>query len=234
MKVSDLFSLLSYGEFSNIALGLEGAGGIEEASKPKVVIAANEALRRIYSRFVLSEKDVVIEMVSHITNYHLLKKFAESGFDPEQVRYPYIKDLGREPFEEDAIKILAVYDSLGCQMSLNDSGRLSSLFTPQPTVLQVPRPIQGVSLSVNYQAAHPQLALDDEEQEIVLPPSLHGALTAYVAYKVFSSMGTEGSGAKAQEHQSMYEAICHEVADMDLVNASISTTNTRFEQRGWV
>jgi len=233
MNVAELFRVLSVGEFSNLSIGLEGAGGIEESRKPKIIVAANEALLRLHSRFVLIEKDVMIEMEDHITNYHLLRKFTESNYDPEQVRYPYIKDLGREPFEEDVIKILAVYNSFGELMPLNDDGKGNSLFTPQPMVLQVPRPCGGAALSVLYQARHPKLTDDDEDQEIILPETLHGALTAFIAYKVFSQMGTQDSMVKAQEHQQMYEAVCKEVEGMDLVSSSISTTTTRFEQRGW-
>jgi hypothetical protein len=113
MNVDQLFQNLSYGELSNLSMGVEGEGAIEEKHQPKIILHANEGLLRLYTRFLLLEKDVLIEQVEHITNYHLLKRFAESNWNPEEEPYAYIKDLGREPFEEDVIKILSVLTVMG-------------------------------------------------------------------------------------------------------------------------
>lgn len=234
MNISDLYKTLSYGELSNLSMGMDASGAIAKDAKPRIIHYANEGLTRLYGRFVLKEKDIIIELVDHITNYHLLRKYAESYFDPEEVRYPYIKDLFNEPFTEDVIKILAVYNSEGRKLPLNDNNRADSVFTPTGKILQVPRPVRGVSLSVLYQAKHDELLLDNEDQEIELPEVLQGALVAFIAYKVFSHMNTDVSSAKSQEHLGIYNSICDEVEQNDLVNSSISTTNSRFEQLGWV
>lgn len=234
MNVEQLFQNLSYGELSNLSMGLEGDGGIEERHQPKIILHANEGLLRLYSRFVLCEKDVLIEMVEHITNYHLVKRFAESNWDPEQEPYPYIKDLGLEPFEEDVIRILSVYDSHGNRLPLNDNERADSLFTPQAKVLQVPRPKDRVSLSVLYQAKHPQLSHETPDQEVALPDVLHGALTAFIASKIYGNMNTAEAIAKGQEHFLHYENICNDAVENDLVSTSISATNSRFHKRGWI
>jgi len=234
MNISDLYKTLSYGELSNLSIGMEGSGKITDDAKPRIIHYANEGLTRLYGRFILKEKDVMIELVDHITNYHLLRKYAESYFDPEEVRYPYIKDLFNEPFTEDVIKILAVYNSRGHKLPLNDNNRADSVFTPTGKILQVPRPVRGTALSVLYQAKHDELLHDREDQEIALPDVLQGALVAFIAYKVFSHMNTDVSNVKSQEHLSIYSTICDEVEQHDLVNTSISTTNSRFEKLGWV
>lgn len=234
MTLLDLFRHLSYGELSNLALANDGNGTIREAEQPKIALYANEALLRLYSKFILREKDVLIEMVEHITNYHLLVRFSQQGYDPEGEAFPYILDMNKEPFEEDVIKILAVFDSFGDQLPLNDNERCNSVFTPQANVLQVPRPCAGQSLGVLYQARHQVLSADDLEGEIFLPDILQGALTAYIAYKVFSHMNTQESTAKAQEHYANYESICVDAKENDLVSTSISTTNARFNKYGWV
>ncbi|AHI60147.1 virion structural protein [Erwinia phage Ea9-2] len=234
MKISELYKTLSYGELSNLSIGMDGAGSILEDAKPRILHYANEGLTRLYGRFILKEKDVMIELVDHITNYHLLRMYAESYFDPEEVRYPYIKDLFNEPFTEDVIKILSVYNGVGQKLPLNDNERMDSLFTPTGKILQVPNPKTGVSLSVLYQAKHPELLPNDEDQDIHLPQVLEGALVAFIAYKVFSHMNTDVSTAKAQEHMSVYASVCDEVEQHDLVNSSISTTNSCFRKRGWV
>lgn len=230
--IESLYRDLSYGEFSNLALSNDGGGTIQEAAQPKIIVAANEGLLRLHSQFVLKERDVIIEQVLGITNYHLLRRFAESTL-PKVEDHTYIKDMGLEPFEEDVIKILAVYDSCGVELPLNDLELCSSLFCPQANVLQVPKPDHGKPLSIMYQARHVRLDEKDLLQPIELPDVLWGALTAFVAYKVFSQMNTVESTNKAQEHYSNYTAICQEAIDRDLVSTSGSTTNTRFDKRGW-
>lgn len=234
MNVANLFEALSYGELKNLSMSSEGGGSIREEDQHTVILYANEALTRLYSRFVLKEKDVLIELVDHITNYHLIRQYAESCYDEEIVPFPYIKDLGREPFTEDVIKILSVINSNGEELPLNDAEHPRSLFTPQANVLQVPRPIDRQSLGVLYQARHPILSREDLEQPIEVPAVLQGALTSYIAHKVYGGMNTQEAVAISQGHYANYEAVCAEIVDKDLVNTSVSQTNSRFQKRGWI
>ena len=233
MNVKQLYEDLSYGEFSNLSISDEGSGTIIEAQRPKVIVAANEALLRLYGRYILKERDVLIEQMVGITNYHLNSRFAVMT-QPQVEKKLYIKDMALEPFEDDVIKILAVYNSAGIELPLNDPEQCRSLFTPQANVLQVPIVEPGVSLSVLYQARHIPLDWQELEQPIEIPVILYGAMRAYTAYKVFSQMNTADSNAKAQEHFANYDAICQDAVDNDLLGTSISTTNTRFNKRGWI
>lgn len=233
LTVADLFRSLSYGELSNLSLGMDGVGTIAEASQPQIMQHINDGLLKLYSDFVLSEKDVLIEMVGGITHYHLDPRFSESAWDMAHAPYPYIKD-GLNPFTGDVLKILSVHDSLGCALPLNDAECPGSLFTPQANVLQVPLVQPGVSLSVVYQAKHAPLSHEDHTGVIHLPEVLHGALKAYVAWMVYSFMNTAESTAKAMEHRARYEELTFGVVSNDLASTSISTTNTRFGKRGWI
>jgi len=234
MNIEELFKKLSYGELSNLSLSGEGSGEIIEARQPKLVFYANESLIRLYTRFILKEQDVLIGLVNHITFYHLIDKYAESNWPDSGVDFPYIKDLNREPFANDVLKILAVYASNGREIPLNDNEHPASVFTPQANMLQVPRPQTGFSLSLLYQAKHKALSHEDLTQEIILPDVLHGALRAHIAYQVYSHMNTAEASAKAQEHYNMYESICLDAIDKDMVNTSVSTTSTKFHNRGWI
>lgn len=234
MKLETVFKKLSFGALANLSFSEEQSGVIDEQRRPMVVHYINEALTKIYSRFPLLQKDVLVEMYQHITFYHLKKKFAESQWNPDEVRYPYIKDLVDEPFLEDVIKIMGVWDSLGYQLPLNDAEHTQSVFTPQPNVLQVPLPRAGIALSVLYQALHPQITEDDLEQDIEMPVVLEGAFFSYIGHLAYSAMNTEVSLQKSQEQLALYEAACQDAVDNDLVSTSISTTNTRFIKRGWV
>lgn len=219
-------------------MGLEGNGIIRLQDRQKIIGYLNEALIRLHSRFILKESEVLIKMFPHITNYHLLTKYAQSFEEPEAEGYAYIMDLMGEPFVEDVIKILEVWNTNSFKYPLNDPEDRWSLYTPQANLLQVPYPIGDATLSVVYQAAHPIIIVGDPDNEITgsfeIPDVLYGALRAYIAYKVFSHMNTQESTAKGQEHLVTYERICAEVVDRDLVNTSISSTNTKFEKRGFV
>lgn len=233
LTLQELFTDLSHGELSNLHMGAEGSGAIEETKQPKIVLYTNEGLLKLHSRFCLIEKDLNLELVGHITNYHFLRKFAESNRDPKQ-KYLYIKDLLCEPFIEDVIRVLTVYNKMGDLLPLNDTANACSVFTPQPQILQVPNPIQGMSLSIGYQARHPKITGEDLEQRIELPDTLHVALTSYIAYNVYCTISTAEATAKAQEHLLKYETTCQEVEDKDLVSTSSSSTNVRFRKNGWI
>lgn len=232
MTLDDLYTDLSYGELSNLSMSGDNGGSIQEESQPKIVRAANEALVRLYSRFILKENDVLIELESHITNYHLVERFSKTQGDEDET-YRYILDTSNEPFKADVLKILQVFGDHGVEVPLNDGESFNSVFTPQHNVLQVPRPLQGRSLSILYQAAHEKLTDGDNSQEIILPDVLHGALRAFIAYKVYSQINTQEATAKAQEHLNQFEAVCTEAIEKDLVNTSVSQTNSKFHKRGF-
>lgn len=240
MKISELFRRLSYGELSNLSLAGEGSGFINPDNHPQMIQYTNEALLRLYSRFTLLNKDVLLEQVGHITNYHLIPRYAESS--RSDARYPYIKDLPGEPFTGDVIRILEVFNQLG-RLPLNDMNHALSVFTPTPDTLQVPNPVEGAPLSVMYQARHPVLNDIKEpteadsvltDQEITLPFFLEGALTNFIAYKVYSHMNGADNMVKSQEYNATYETICLDVETRDLVNQTIATSHHKLEQRGFV
>lgn len=234
MNLEKLYTNLSYGALSNLNYSEEGSGTIAEQNRGKVNLFINEGLLRLYSRFVLLTKDVVIELQPGITFYHLRKRFSLSDWNPHEERVAYIIDQPEDPFMEDVIKVLQVCDSLGNVIPLNDAEHVDSVYTPQAKMLQVPRPQKNVALSVMYQARHPEVTGEDLEQTIDAPDVLLSALCAYVGYQAFASVNTEVSLMKSQEQLALYETLCQEAEEKDLVSTSISSTNTRFNKRGWI
>ena len=142
MDLRELFRRLSYGELSHMFVGLDGAGGISEDKQNQLIYYTNEALLRLYSRFLLREEEVIIQMESHITNYHFNSRYAESNPDRKPGDFAYIKDAA-QPFRNDLLKVLSVYDENGDSFDLNDTSKPLSLYTPQPLVLQNPYPSEG-------------------------------------------------------------------------------------------
>ena len=234
MNILELYERLSYGELINLSMANDGNGTIIEEKRPTVIQHANEALLRLHSRFVLKEKDVIIEQVEHITHYHIDSRFSESLGDPDKEKYLYIKDNPEEPYDGDAIKVIKVFNEYGREIALNDEQNQLSYYTPKPLTIQVPAPKTGRAFVASYQARHVKLDVENEEQIIDLPDVLVPAMTAYIAHKIFSNMVGEENIAKGAEQLQVYEAMCEEVLDQDLVSTSVTTTSTKFDRRGFV
>jgi len=233
MNVQELFKRLSYGELSNLSMSSAGSGSIAADAQPKLITHANEGLLRLYSRFVLSEKEILLEMVDNFTNYHLLRRFAESNEAHDPIDPCYIKDVA-DPFLEDVIKVLEVYGEDGVRLPLNDIEDPLSVFTPNPIMLQIATPVPGKMLSLVYQARHVPLEYGVLGSEILLPAVLEGALVSYVAGQIYGNMNGVDNSAKGSEYMNKYEVICADILSKDLVNSSRSTSNTKFDNRGFV
>ena len=234
MLLDKLFGMLAYGELSNLSMATEVVGSIVEAKKPQLVHFCNEGLMRLYTKFIIKEKDCIIELVDGMTIYHLKPEFSATGFDPLLANYPYIRDTFADKFTGDVIKVLSVQNSWGESRPVNDPNNFWSVNTPTPRMIQVNTPRLGEVLSVSYQADHREVGIGtNDHKDIDLPETLYGALTAFIAYKVYFNMNTAESQAIAQGHLAMFDNICNDVTEADALNQSISGENTRFTSRGW-
>lgn len=245
LTINEIFQNLSYGVLQNLALGEEGSGFILETRRPAVVFNINEALDDLHRRFLLSEKILTIRVFDHITSYKIGMEntFSNLGvdYDPsmEDPNGPYIIDSLDQPFQNDMIKILSAFTGSGYELPINDVNSCDSIFTPHGSLIQVPDPSRLTTLVVEYQAHHPKLNYDVSDpdtldQEVELPNVLHSALYAYVAYKSYSNMNTQESSSKAAEHFNMYQGICQNVIEKDLVSESRPTSDIKFLRGGWV
>ena len=231
MQLNDLFHMLAYGELSNHHIASAGDGTLALAKQPQIVHFCNEALVRLYTKFILKEKDCVIELQDGVSIYQLSPEYSMSAFDSSLADAPYIRDAIDAPFQDDVLKVLAVYSNHGGHRPLNDPNNCWSVNTPSFKTLQVNFPRANELLAVTYQAKHP--TLDGTNQEIELPTTLHGALTAFIAYKVYFNMNTPESQAISQGHLAMFNNICADTTEADALNLSISGVNTRFNLGGW-
>lgn len=246
MKIKQLFNSLALAELSN--LPINNNGNVDKEDFPKLFNYLQEALLKLHSRFIIKEKEVLIQLKGNITNYYLKKEYAESYrarvsnhiFTEYDVWFPYIKDSSLEPFVEDVIRIISVYDSEGKRLPLNDPFGVNSVYTPQPDLLQVPNPVDGVALSVHYQAKHSELYLHEDdsdkflEQEVNIPFYLEEPLKNYIAFKMYSHMVIEDASNKAQEFYQMYELLCKEIDQGDLANQTQYFSHTKLQNRGFI
>lgn len=234
IKLTELYKSLALSVLNNTSVITDDKRDIEPDKKEYILEFINEGLTRLHSRFPLKTNNVFVEMREGRTEYPLLARYSFMGFDPALAQYPFIMDSASNPFKEDVIKILMVYDSEGQRRGLNDNHNPHGLFTPRPDTLQCIRPRHCEVLTVTYQAKHPTVTVDGENQEIDLPDTLLPALKYWVAYSYYTGLNTAESTSKAAEYLQMYESICGEVKDYDLGSSSESSTNTLFERRGWI
>lgn len=231
-KVSEVYKALALTTLKSAGFITDDKIGIEEWGKPEVLALINEGLTRLHSRFQLKTNNCIVEMKEGRTDYPLQKPYSYEQFNPTIAPYPYIMDTPQEPFQEDVIKILEVYDNKGNRRILNDTGSGNEgLFTPRPDTLQVVWPRKFEALNIQYQAKHKEVT--QEGEYVDLPETLYSALENWVGYRYHTGLNTEGSSAKAAEYLQLYESICGEVTDHALVGHTDSFSNFKFEQRGW-
>lgn len=235
IKLNAFYKNLALTILNNTSVVTDNKLDIEPDKKEYILNFVNDGLTRLHSRFLLKNKNLYLEMREGRTEYPLLSRYSFMGFDPALAQYPFIMDTAANPFKEDVIKVLAVYDSKGERRGLNDNHNPHGLFTPRPDMIQCIRPLHCEVLTVTYQAKHPNLVVsEDDNQEIDLPDTLLPALRYWVAYNYYTGLNTTESTSKAAEYLQMYESVCGEVKDYDLASSSESNTNTLFERRGWI
>lgn len=237
MNVLELFRKLSFGELSNIAIGNDGDGTIKDGAKAKIIMHANTGLERLYSRFILSEKSLLLTCLSHVATYHLHPIHALSQASEENTNDIYLVDSPDDPFIGDVVRVIEAWDNTQQPMPINKANNPRSIFTPKFDTVQVPVPMLDQVIALNYQAYHPQL-LDEgdgfEEQEILLPRFLESALTSFIGHKVYADLGTQEAMGRSQALLNTFEALCRDAEEKDLVSNSRSTGGTLFEQNGWI
>jgi hypothetical protein len=236
MNVTEFVGRLSRGPLSNLSMSNEGDGTIVEAKLPAVIDYLNEGLLKIFTRFDLLEKEVILEQIDGVTRYELDSRYALTKAAENPTLQHYIIDSIANPFTDDLLKVLSVWKAgtvNPIRLPLNDDNNSCSLFTPKSDLLQVPEPVDAEPLYLIYQARHPILTQDEMEAEIEIPAVLEEPLLAYVAHKVYFYMNGQEHSQKAAEHLSSYEAGCNEIVETDMVSSSLSFTSSKFNDRGF-
>jgi hypothetical protein len=223
---------LSLGELSTTSMiDTNDKSMLKQEHRAKVLNALNQGLTVLCSKFILLQKEALLQSNVAVSHYFLRKEFATTN--TATVPFKYILDSQSAPFTEDVIKILAIYDSHGEQQFVDDLGQDSSLFLTEFDCIQIPSN-RGQLYSVIYQAMHPVMIGTNPCQEVHVPRYLEEALLSYVAGKCFSHMNNPESTAKGAEHMGNFQSICAEIENRNLVNNSVINSHTKLEQRGFV
>lgn len=229
--LGELFKDLSFGPLSNLTIGGQGSGVIPVAQENRILSLTNTGLTKLYTKFVIAEKELVVRTIADKELYPLRQIHADN--DPG-IDFKFIADTPEDPFLGDMVRILLVGDADGNELPLNDYNQDASVFTPKPDVLQILNAEADTIFHVIYQANHAKLLTSEPTQDIDLPEPLQEALVAYVGYRILEPMNGEEHSRRANELKVKYESICSDALDRDLGKYSITTSSTKLEDRGFV
>ena len=238
MKLSEVFSQLTYGELSQLNLGGSEAGAIEAANYPQVVAHVNMGLLALYKRFNLKEGRLMFTLESGKTYYPLNTN--------EDVLFA--TSAGEEEFADDILKVERVYTALGFELGLNDLENGYACMTPSNSVLRVPAAIAAQSmdlpdelktptLTVVYRARHPMIvataSFNPSRVALELPYTHLEALLLYVASRVHNPIGMTNEFHAGNSYAAKFEQACQQLEVQNLRVDQGSQSN-RLQRNGWV
>jgi hypothetical protein len=235
MLLSDIFEYLTYGELSQLSIGIGDDGAVASTDYPKLVSYINMGLIELYKRFPVNEKQLVVQQADAVTRYHLTYPYAlyNTGSAIAEVDR-YIMDTAEAPFLGDVLRIEQVFNELGEELPLNNSEDDTSLFAPTVTDLQIPQPNAANSTIVLYRASPKKITipnLDPFTEDVLLPEALLEALLFYVGAR---AQGSILSGSDADNSfRTKYENSCAWVERQGLLQSE-NNSNIKPEREGWV
>lgn len=236
MYLQEIFDQLAGGEFSQLCIGGNQPGVIDENNAAKVVGHINLGLTALYRRFNLKTGSLLLRMQPDQLKYQLHSRFAVNGDSDAAVRY-IIDDAG-EPFANDIIKVEKVFDAAGDELVLNDPANPMSVLTPSTLMLQLPEGLVQQDLTVEYRANHPRLVVEDgeidaEDTWVDLPDTHLAALLYYVASRVNNPIGMSNEFHAGNSYFAKYEGECQELEAKGL-QVDLGQSSDRLRRNGWV
>lgn len=231
MQLRDLLRKVTYGPMGKLSMSDEWETGIRESDLRKTVSYINTALTKLYGRFCLVERELLVKTLPGKTIYLLDAKHALSDPRSEQ---KFIIDSALDPFTDDVIKILSVYDDAGYPIAVNDRGTLLGVNLIGHKTIQIGDPSLLGGVIIIYQGKHKTLSHDDLLAEVTLPDVLLEALEAYVGYQAFFAIPGQENAQTAASLLAKYETSCAEISIEDLVSTSrLDDFGNRFTARGF-
>lgn len=206
----------------------------------RIVHYINLSLTHLHSKFLLLQKQCLIQLVVPHTEYILDYMYADSNVS-STVPHKYIKDSVNKPYYPYLIKILYCTDENGNNIRLNDGNDLNSVHLMNYNTIQVSYSGDTVSLSGNtkyinviYQANHVPITLVDiKSQYINIAPFLEECLKNYVSYMYFSDELGQKNIQKSQEAYNNYIMKINEITTNNMIH-DYGYTNLKLENKGFI
>jgi len=234
MRLSKIFEHLTHNTLSHLSIGSDDIGEISLDNYPKLITLVNAGMVELYTQFALRTRDLTLQLWDGQNIYPLTSDYAESN--TESLETKHILDATTVyKFTDNIIVVDEVYNEIGGKVPLNDLHSDSSVFTPSPTVLQVPYTSRENILSIIYRALPDEIdtsLLDSSTEEVDLPYHFMEALTSFIAWKIYTP--TDGAdNPKGRIHQGNYLSALQVIKNTGTAIED-NFTNTRFGDNGWL
>ena len=248
MYLQEIFDQLSQGEFSQLCIGGNSPGVIDESNWSIVLGHVNLGLTSLFKRFNLKEGRVTVGLIPGKEEYRLHSQFSVLNTKQPLVQ-KYIYDTVDNRFTDDILKIEQVLTDSRCNLPLNVGLDKYSVFTPNSIMIRVPKEIVNKepdipellrtdSLEVVYRANHPWIApglgyFDAGRYEVLLPVSHLQALLFFVASRVNNPIGMTEEFHAGNSYYAKYEGECQR---LEIENLEVDKLSYRdsFSRNGWV
>lgn len=237
MKLSEILSQLTFGEFNQLAIGGAEKGKIDEKNYPAVISHINLGLTALFRRFPLKEGRVTLRPVPGQLVYPLDSKFAVSNVRSKETTR-YLIDSATDKFDDDTlIKVERVLDLSHTEVPLNVDHDPESCFTPAMNVIRIPT-MAVDDLILVYRQNHPQIVVpsgyfDPTKVEVDLPYTHLEALLYFVASRAHNPVGMVNEFHKGNSYAAKYEAVCAEL-EYNNIKPDHGWENMRLPKGGWV
>lgn len=235
MKLSLIFERLTHDTLTQLSVGGTAQGAVNLPDYPKLIVLTNGALLDLYTRFSLMTRELTLQMQEGVSVYNLTSDFAESNTGSlEPIKY-IIDATTIHKFTDNIISIDAVFNELGVEVPLNNLNDENSVFTPSPTELQIPFTDPENMLSIIYKASPDIIdpaSLDPANVDAPIPYHFLDAISAYVAWKLYTPMDT-GETNTGSIYRANYMAAIKLIDDTGALIKEVHT-NQRFTDNGWI
>lgn len=250
MKLQEIFAQLGSGELSNLSIGGQPQGVVNQHNYSQLIGHINLGLMTIFRRFQLKEGSIIIQLQPNTLKYYLNSSFAVSNRrSHEPVRY--ILDSADQPFKDDILKVSKVVLDTGYEMGLNDDNDPRGAHTPTMLTLEVPDELlnptsdtpkwfKSANIKVSYQGKHPMILapigyFDPNQVNVDLPDSHLQALLYFVASRVNNPVGMTNEFNAGNNWYAKYENECKHLESEGMQVDQINQHQyDRIRQKGFV
>lgn len=206
----------------------------------RIIHYINLSLTNLHTKFLLLQKQCLIELIVPHTEYTLDYKYADSNVS-STVPHRYIKDSVFNPYYPHLIKILFCTDQDGNDITLNDGNNYGSVHLMNYNTIQVSysgisNTLSGSSNYINvvYQANHVPLTSSNlNTQNINIALFLEECLKDYISYLYFSDELGQKNIQKSQEAYNNYIIKINELISSNMIQ-NYTYTNLKLEQKGFI
>lgn len=255
MQLQEVLDHLSNGELSQISIGKQDAGVINDLNREKIVSTINLALTAIHKRFNLREDRLTIHLNPGTAIYKLDKTKVGKV---EAVRdLKYLEQEKLFALKGTLLKVLRVTNSQGRELNLNDLSDPFTLRTPRFDMLEVPEAmvkkwpnlpeyLKTETLEVFYRANHPKLGkwengsfangdgYTEGDMDLItvdIPEAYLEPLLLWVASRFHNPIGMSNEFHAGNSYAAKYEQACARLEEQGLEIDELSQPG--FRTRGW-